>query len=189
MTTITADIKGLVFLMLLVGLPGLAVGVEGDGPLVGSGAGPLSAEALRGTSDEELTAMAARWDSLDRHERRVLLTEMKARMARRGGPSGALRIRTERRYGRIIRQADGRVIRIETQVVHVRPASPEELTAARQGFGVGFEQRVGRRAGPFGADADHAGDVRLPLGEMMEAVEAAIRLQPAPVVPAASPAP
>jgi hypothetical protein len=152
----------------------------------------LTVSSLRDSTDADLTAMAARWDALDKHERRVLLTEMKSRMARQGGASGTLRIRTERRYGRIIRQPDGRVIRIETQVVHVRPASSDELTAARQGFGVGFEQRVGSRARPFGADGlmmgDPAGEVRLPLAEMMEAVEAAMRLQPPPVMPAAVPA-
>jgi hypothetical protein len=175
---------------LLLGLPGFVAAA--DSAFLPSGEhGELTASSLRDSSDEDLTAMAARWDSLGKHERRVLLTEMKARMARQGGPSSTLRIRTERRYGRIIRQADGRVIRIETQVVHVRPASPDELTAARQAFGVGFEQRVGSRAGPFGADGlmagDGTGEVRLPLTEMMEAVEAAIRLQPPPVMPAALP--
>ncbi len=103
-------------------------------------------------SDEELTALAANWDSLDKLQRRALLTEMKLRMARRGNNGqGVIHIRTERRYGRIIRQADGRVIRIETQVVHVRPLDSEN-PSARQGFGVGFERRVARRERPAADD-------------------------------------
>lgn len=98
------------------------------------------------SSNEALTALAARWDTLDVHERRALLTEVRRRMALQGAssPSGVLQIRTERRYGRIIRQPDGRLIRIETKVVHVRPATEAEaLASQRAGFGVGFEQRVG----------------------------------------------
>lgn len=98
-------------------------------------------------TDEELTALAVNWDALGQHERRSLLTEMKRRMARKGDHSGVIRIRTERRYGRIIRQPDGRVIRIETQVVHVRPLDEDDIEEpARQGYGVGFERRVARRS-------------------------------------------
>lgn len=95
-------------------------------------------------SDEELTELAAHWDSLNRHQRRALLTEMKLRMARKGAHKEVIHIRTERRYGRIISQSDGQVIHIETQVVHVRPVDPDELKD-QQSFGVGFEQRIGRR--------------------------------------------
>jgi hypothetical protein len=166
-------------LTVLVGMPASLMASEGERhPQAGD---VTIGASLRDRSDEELTVMAAQWDALDRHQRRVLLTEMKSRMSGNGAGAGTLRIRTERRYGRIIRQPDGRLIRIETQVVHVRPASPEELTAARQAFGVGFEQRVGSRV----AAAEQPGEVRLPLDEMIEAVESAIRLQPLPVLPAA----
>ncbi|MFW6093344.1 MAG: hypothetical protein ACODAC_05165 [Pseudomonadota bacterium] len=99
---------------------------------------------MRERSDEELTALAAQWDSLNQHQRRALLTEMKLRMAGNGESKG-VRIRTERRYGRIIRQSDGRVIRIETQVVHVRPIDEDSLSESRHAFGVGFEHRLARR--------------------------------------------
>lgn len=109
-----------------------------------------------GHSDQELTALAADWDALDRHQRRALLTEMKLRMARKGEREDLIRIRTERRYGRIIRQSDGRVIRIETQVVHVRPVTADDLDAedveGRRSFGVGFEHRIGRREEQAGND-------------------------------------
>lgn len=97
-------------------------------------------------SDEDLTALAARWDELDKVERRALLTEMKLRMARKGGADGkaVIHIRTERRYGRIIRNPDGRVIHIETQVVQVRPLTSDD-PLAHEAFGVGFERRIARR--------------------------------------------
>lgn len=95
-------------------------------------------------SDQQLNALAADWDSLDRHQRRALLTEMKLRMARKDADHSVLHIRTERRYGRLIRKSDGRVIHIETQVVHVRPVRPEDLKG-RQSFGIGFEHRVARQ--------------------------------------------
>ncbi len=40
-----------------------------------------------------------------------------------------------RRYGRMVRQADGSVVRIETQVVRIQSGDP------RRAYGVGFEQR------------------------------------------------
>ncbi|HEX7035935.1 MAG TPA: hypothetical protein VF210_09180 [Pseudomonadales bacterium] len=119
----------ILLLVLASGLPALA----------------LAADTPYGEySDQQLNALAAEWDSLDRHQRRALLTEMKLRMARKGADQSVLHIRTERRYGRLIRKSDGRVIHIETQVVHVRPVKPEDLKA-RQGFGIGFEHRVARQ--------------------------------------------
>lgn len=114
--------------------------------------------AYAGHTDQALTALAAQWDTLDVHQRRALLTEMRQRMAQRGAQrgvrgGGTLQIRTERRYGRIIHQPDGRVIRIETQVVHVRPISEEELLDVQGGFGVGFERRAGEPATRLATDA------------------------------------
>lgn len=103
-----------------------------------------AADRYERLSDERLTALAADWDELDRHQRRALLTEMKVRMARNGKRGDVIHIRTERRYGRIVRQPDGRLVRIETQVVHVRPLDLDD-PEGRHSFGVGFEQRVARR--------------------------------------------
>lgn len=125
-----ADMRRLILLLMLMSVtPVLALAAE---------------QPYREYSDQELTALAADWDSLDRHQRRALLTEMKLRMAHQRKGDDVLHIRTERRYGRLIRKSDGRVIHIETQVVHVRPVKPDELKA-RQGFGVGFEHRVARQ--------------------------------------------
>jgi len=89
----------------------------------------------------ELTELSTRWDELDSLQRRALLQEVKLRMARGKGPEGVLTIRSQRRYGRIVRKSDGRVLRIETQVVQVRPAGPP-AAGAQPGFGVGFERRA-----------------------------------------------
>lgn len=81
-------------------------------------------------SDEQLTALAARWDELAVAERRALLSEVKMRMARRQtGTNGVLSIRLTRRYGAV---PQGQLrIRLGTG-----PAKARE-------FGVGFEQRAG----------------------------------------------
>ncbi|MDZ7668890.1 MAG: hypothetical protein U5Q16_05525 [Gammaproteobacteria bacterium] len=141
--------------LLAVLLPGVASAADGS----------AAGNPYGDRSDKELTALAANWDSLDKLQRRALLTEMKLRMARRGSNDGqgVIHIRTERRYGRIIRQADGRVIRIETQVVHVRPLDSEN-PSARQSFGVGFERRVARREEPpaddDGSSVKESGEAR-----------------------------
>ncbi|NIP16167.1 MAG: hypothetical protein GWM88_16095 [Pseudomonadales bacterium] len=98
---------------------------------------PGNANIYAAKSDQELTALAAQWESLDAEQRRALLTEVKMRMARQRGPDGTIRITFQRRYGRIIRNPDGSVVRIETNVVRVRPGAEGNQT-----FGVGFEQRA-----------------------------------------------
>ncbi len=113
-------------------------------------------------SDRALTTLAAEWDTLSPATRRVLLKEMQQRMSRqpqsRTRASSKLQIRTERRFGRRVRQADGSVVTIETRVVRLRsrPEAPaQELPTAKPRsdavqvasgpFGVGFEQRSARR--------------------------------------------
>ncbi|MEZ5560296.1 MAG: hypothetical protein R3E86_17345 [Pseudomonadales bacterium] len=130
-------------LVLAIALPGAAVAADADAPRAGE-------LPYAGHSDQQLTELAAQWDALDVHERRALLTEMKTRMARNKSPRGVLRITTERRYGRLVNQNDGRVIHIQTQVVRVRPVPESEAAqaAARQSFGTGFERRLQVRAAP-----------------------------------------
>lgn len=89
-------------------------------------------------SDLDLTELGARWDDLSRQEKDALLREVKLRMAKRKDADGMLMIRTQRRYGRIYRSEDGRYLKIETQVVRVRPVNPD---TPKNAFGVGFEQR------------------------------------------------
>jgi hypothetical protein len=89
-------------------------------------------------SDEQLTALAARWDELAAAERRALLSEVKMRMARRQvGTKGVLSIRLTRRYGAV---PEGQLrIRVGTGKANAKE------------FGVGFEQRAGR---PQAADPE-----------------------------------
>jgi hypothetical protein len=111
---------------------------------VAGGAPPAPEAPYASYSNDALTALAAEWDTLDVHARRALLTEVRQRMARSNSPSDApkIQIRTERRFGRIIRQPDGRVVRIETRIVQVRPATESELASRGDGYGVGFERRA-----------------------------------------------
>ena len=198
--TITAGLKRVLLLSLLAAAwPVVAAEPARVDPAVSAGADvprPAGGDPRYGDrSDEELTALAADWDALDRHQRRALLTEMRLRMARggarAGGQEGVLHIRTERRYGRLIRQSDGRVIRIETQVVHVRRVGPDD-GAPRRGFGVGFEQRVAhRRASVIGGNESAVVRVRSaqdsePLTDVLGSLGPALRPEPlAPVYPVA----
>jgi hypothetical protein len=125
---------------------------------VAGGAPPAPEAPYASYSNDALTGLAAEWDTLDVHERRALLTEVRQRMARSRSPDDApkIQIRTERRFGRIIRQPDGRVVRIETRIVQVRPATESELAARGDGYGVGFERRA--RSIPADAEPGHAPD-------------------------------
>ena len=118
-------------------------------PVIGVAAEPVSldtsetapfAHAYAEKTDLELTHLTAQWDALEDAQRRALLTEVKMRMARSKGREGVIRIRTQRRYGRIIRNSDGSVVRIETRVVRVRPSLP-----GAESYGAGFEQRASRK--------------------------------------------
>ncbi len=113
-----------------------------------------SATLFADKTDRELTELAAGWEALSEAERRALLTEIKARMHTNSGKVPVLTIKTERRYGRIVRQPDGSLVRIETTEHVVRYQRLPEDTADRA-FGVGFEQRSGAPATePGKAEAD-----------------------------------
>ncbi len=95
-------------------------------------------------SDAELTGIAAGWETLSEESRRALLTEMRARMAVKKDGTRVIAIKTERRYGRLVRQPDGSVVRIETteQLVRYRRVPDDGSAAADRAFGVGFEART-----------------------------------------------
>ena len=92
-------------------------------------------------TDRELTELAAGWESLSEDQRRALLTEMKARMHSNSDKAPVLTIQTERRYGRIVRQPDGSLVRIET-TEHIVRYQPLPEDAGDRPFGLGFEQRA-----------------------------------------------
>ena len=103
-------------------------------------------------SDAELTALSAQLQDLPRLDRQVLLREVKMRMARQRGRKGSVQIRTERRFGRLLRQADGSVVRVETRVVQVRPATKDEQASQtrvrKSGYGTGFGRRAASQPEP-----------------------------------------
>lgn len=107
-------------------------------------------------SHHELTEIGARWDELGDAEQLALLQEVKLRMARQQGGEGVLRIRSARRYGRIVRRSDGRVLRIETQVLRVQPVKPSPGLRERS-FGVGFERRSAQRGDSGGVEEGRSG--------------------------------
>ena len=99
-------------------------------------------------SDEDLTAIAARWDGLDAQQRRALLSEVKMRMKRNGTGEGVLQANVRRRYGTVVRHPNGARATLRVQVRSVRKQGSQE-------FGVGFEKRAGQDgAAPEEAEAD-----------------------------------
>ena len=118
------------------------------------GAGAFAAEADRANiyqdyTDEELSEIASDWQSLTTEERRDFSIEIHHRMAQAGKKLAVppARIVEERRFGRIIRQPDGSVLRIEG-VVRYRGNKTDQAdqTETPPDYGTGFEQRVGQAA-------------------------------------------
>lgn len=112
----------------------------------------VTSEDFAARSDAELTALTARWGDLNPAQRRQLLAEVRSRMARTnsanaqgllGARGGSVKVRVQRRYGRVVRKSDGRVV-MRTQVVEVGPKGRGQR--GRVTFGIGFEQRSRSRA-------------------------------------------
>ncbi len=111
-----------------------------------TGANVLAQPQYADQSDTQLTELTAQWEQLSTEERRALLTEVKSRMSaqRKQGITPVLRIRTQRRFGRTVRQPDGSLVHIETthqRVVYRSLRSPAQIDA-EHAFGRGFEQRM-----------------------------------------------
>lgn len=129
--------------------------LTGAGPLLGYASVPedgviptsqneTTVVSYSAKTDQEINALLANWDLLGEDERRALLPEVKLRMIRSKDQSNVIHIRTERRFGRIVRRADGKVLLIETGVIRLRPVPKDE-----QGYGVGFEQRHAQQQIPL----------------------------------------
>ena len=90
-------------------------------------------------SDQQLNSLlATQWETLGADQRAALLSEVKLRMARDTSRDRPIRLQAQRSYGRrVIRRRDGSVVRIQTQVVRVRP-----VPNGQRSFGVGFEERA-----------------------------------------------
>ena len=101
-------------------------------------------------SDDQLTGVAADWESLSSEERRDFFLEMRRRMAEHGRGQ-AIPVEVRRRFGRTVRGPDGSVVHIE-QVVRIRsrppeaaPGGPAAEASSGEGpddYGKGFERRV-----------------------------------------------
>ena len=99
-------------------------------------------------NDEDLTAIAARWDNLSAQQRRALLSEIKMRMKRNGNAEGVLRVNVRRRYGTVVRHRNGATATLRVEVRSVKKQGSED-------FGVGFEKRAGKDdAAPEEAEPD-----------------------------------
>ena len=122
------------------------------------------ADRLQRLSDTQLTSLAADWDELSDRQRTQLIQETRQRMqpqtsrapgsvvapkaqvapaqaARNSGKQSASRSAQtiqRRRYGALVRQADGTVrsVQVQTQVIRVRDP--------QRAYGTGFEQRRNR---------------------------------------------
>lgn len=119
------------------------------------------ASELETLSDQQLTNLAADWRALDGPQRSELIQETRGRMQPGGAqpavaaagsgarpssaipssaiPSSAPLQQTQtierRRFGRLVRQPDGSVVRIQAEVVRVVRRDP------KRAYGVGFERR------------------------------------------------
>ena len=117
---------------------------------LGTGAFALAADSdniYQAFTDAELSEIASDWQSLTTEERRDYFIEVRRRMAeagkKRAGPP--VRIVEERRFGRIIPQPDGSVLRIEG-VVRYRGGDTTQTEMPPDDYGTGFEQRVEQTA-------------------------------------------
>ena len=132
-----------------------------------------------GFSDRELSDLGGRWESLGDDERRWLFIETRKRMVANGQPV-QLPVRARARFGRVLRDADGSLLRLESLHIvdtvegrqraaatqapaTVRAGSREGLTPpdadaeVADQFGTGFEQRRTETEDAPEADGDAAG--------------------------------
>ena len=118
--------------------------------LLGAGAFAFAADSdniYLAHTDDELSAIAADWQTLTTEERRDYFIEVRRRMAEAGQKRAEAprfpRVVEERRFGRVIPQPDGSVLRIEG-VVRYREGETTRTAQeeAPPDYGTGFEQRV-----------------------------------------------
>lgn len=95
-------------------------------------------------TDEELSEVASGWESMTTEERRDYSLEIRRRMTEAGKSVEVSPEVGERRFGRIIPQPDGSVLRIEGVVRYRRGGDAQAESAP--GYGTGFEQRVEQTA-------------------------------------------
>lgn len=91
-------------------------------------------------SDTQLTRLAADWGALDDVERTELIQETRERMQPQASAVAPVAIPSteRRRYGRLVRQPDGTVVR---SVVEIQTRVRVQGEDRRRAFGMGFERR------------------------------------------------
>lgn len=117
--------------------------------LLGAGAFAFATDSdniYQAHTDEELSVIAADWQTLTTEERRDYFTEVRRRMAeagqKRAEALGLPRVIGERRFGRVIPQPDGSVLRIEGVVRYRDGDTDQTAQETPTDYGAGFEQRV-----------------------------------------------
>lgn len=99
-----------------------------------------------GISNEELADVADRWDALNQDERRWFFVEVRKRlMATDGTPT--IPLGTSARFGQVVRNRDGTVVRIETTRVTPQRAATTPARDDPRAYGLGFERRLDLQAG------------------------------------------
>ena len=96
-----------------------------------------------GFSNEQLAGLADAWVELDRDERRWFFVEVRKRLTANGS-APEIPIRSSARFGQIVRNRDGTVVRIEAvRVTEQRRRQPNAREARRdpRAYGLGFERR------------------------------------------------
>ena len=96
-----------------------------------------------GFSNEQLAGLADAWVELDRDERRWFFVEVRKRLTANGS-APEIPIRSSARFGQIVRNRDGTVVRIEAvRVTEQRRRQPSAREARRdpRAYGLGFERR------------------------------------------------
>ena len=94
-------------------------------------------------SNEQLAGLADAWVELDRDERRWFFVEVRRRLTA-DGSAPEIPIRSSVRFGQIVRNRNGTVVRIEAvRVTGQRRGKPNAREARRdpRAYGLGFERR------------------------------------------------
>jgi len=115
--------------------------IVGLSPLASDSAASSGSGAIEGLSDTQLTRLAADWSALDDSQRTELFQETRERMQPQAAPTkapSATKTTQRRRYGRLVRQADGSVVR---SVVEIETRVRVQGGDRRHAFGTGFERR------------------------------------------------
>lgn len=141
---------------------------ESDTPLAAARPSPppptaaadgVSANPYAGISNEQLAEVADRWEDLNQNQRRWFFVEVRKRlMATDGVP--AIRIGASARFGQVVRNRDGSVVRIDTTPGTARPAGTTDARDDPRAYGLGFERRLEVQAGSEGGPTPAS--IRLP---------------------------